>query len=76
MGVLVIASPPECPAPADATPGNFDAATYPILATHWFGRVRPRRKFACARRLLGPGERATAQACRARGFRIIKGGRI
>ncbi len=38
-------------------------------------QYRPRRKLACGRRTLGPGERAAILACRERGLLIIRGGR-
>ena len=72
MGVLVSAPPPECTAPIDGPPGNFDAAINPTLAKHWDGLSRKR---ACGPRPLGPGERAAARACHERGLRVIDGGR-
>ncbi len=65
MAMLVSTLLPERPAPIDGPPADFDAATNPILARHWYG----------IRRALGPGERAAAQACRQRGLRVIDGGR-
>ena len=70
--MLVSTLPPERAAPIDEPPGNFDAETSPIIAKHWYSLPR---KWACARRTPGPGERAAAVACRERGLRIIEGGR-
>ncbi len=52
------------PRPADALPDDFDATTQPIIAAHFFGF---RRKRACGRRALGPGEVAGAYELRKRG---------
>ena len=67
MALLVLTSQPECPAPIDEPPGNFDATTQPILATHWFG---PARKQAGRSRPLGPGEEARAYELRKRGAHV------
>ena len=67
MAMLVPTLPPECPAPIDEPPGNFDATTQPIIAVHWFGLPR---KWACGRRPPGPGEIARSHGVRKRGVHL------
>ena len=55
MTMLVSTLPLGRLAPVDEPPGNFDPATNPILAKHWYGLPR---KLACGHRTLGPGELA------------------
>ncbi len=55
------------PQPADEPPDDFDVTAQPIIAKHYFGF---RRKQACGRRALGPGELARARELRKRGVHL------
>ncbi len=67
MAMLVSTLPLERLTPVDEPPRNFDAATNPIIAKHWYG----------LHRTLGPGKRGSTAAwvCRERELRVIDGGR-
>ncbi len=67
MAKLKFTPPPESPTPADEPPDDFDATTQPIIAKHYFSF---RRKRACGRRALGPGELARSRELRKRGIHL------